>query len=118
MAITKGQIGSKFYNIETAELVDDLPNGFQVYRKRGRSSAQCFLYYPKGQTIKECFFPLSPTDSEKYLPTKNEGQKVKIEFTDRDRDRIKRHAWRENMSMAAFLLMLVDRYEAEHKDRG
>ena len=47
MAVTKGQIGSKHYNIETADLVDTLPNGFLGYRKHGRASTECFLYNPK-----------------------------------------------------------------------
>lgn len=121
MTITKGQIGSKHYNIETAELLETLSNGFSVYRKRGRSNAECFLYYPKGQTVKECFFPLSPKDSEKYLPAPDETDKQvyksgsTIQFSQYDRDRIKRHALNERMSMAQFVLMLVDEYEQRQK---
>lgn len=119
--ITKGQIGSKHYNIETAELLETLPNGFSVYRKRGRSNAECFLYYPKGQTVKECFFPLSPKDAEKYLSPLEQADKgtyrsgATIQLSQYDRDRIKRHALNERMSMAQFILMLVDRYEKEQK---
>ena len=118
MAITKGQIGSKHYNIETADLMESLPNGFQVYRKRGRSSAECFLYNPKGQTIKESFFPLSPKDSEKYMGPISEDKGnyrsgANIQISKHDRDRIKRMAMKEHMSMTQFILMLVDRYEQD-----
>ena len=120
MAVTKGQIGSKHYNIETADLVDTLPNGFLVYRKHGRASTECFLYNPKGQTVEQSFFPLSPKDNEKYLPVPDEKEgkilKTKIEFTVYDRDRIKRLANLERKTMTQFILMLVDRYETEHKD--
>ena len=120
MSITKGQIGSKHYNIETADLVDTLPNGFYVYRKRGRSSAECFLYNPKGQTARECFFPLSPKDSEKYMAPVSEDKGsyrsgANIQISKHDRDRIKRLALNERMSMTQFILMLVDRYEQEQK---
>lgn len=118
----KGQIGSKHYDTETADLMDTLPNGFMVYRKRGRSYGECFLYNPKGKTVKECFFPLSPADSERYMTPLDETDKSNyrsgagIQLSRYDRDRIKRHALRERMSMAQFIIMLVDKYETEHKD--
>ena len=118
----KAQIGSKHYNTETADLLETLPNGFQVYRKRGRSNSECFLFYPKGKTPKECFFPLSPEDSARYLSAPDEADRnvyksgATIRFSAYDRDRIKRLALMEGMSMAQFLLMLVDRYEKEQNE--
>ena len=120
----KGQIGSKHYNTETADLVDTLPNGFLVYRKKGRSSTECFLYNPRGKTVKECFFPLSPKDCEKYLPVPDETDRgiyksgSSVRLSNYDRDRIKRLANLERKTMTQFILMLVDRYEAEKKGRG
>ncbi len=117
----KGQIGTKHYNTETAELIKTLPNGFRIYRKRGRSNSECFLYNPNGKTVKESFFPLSPADSEKYLPALDETDTgvyrsgASVRFSNYDRDRIKRLALLEGMSMASFLLMLVDRYEKEQQ---
>ena len=122
MAVTKGQIGSKHYNIETADLVDTLPNGFMVYRKKGRASAEGFRYYPKGQTVKESFFPLSPKDNEKYLAVPDETDKgnyrsgAAIQISRFDRDRIKRLANLERKTMVQFILMLVDEYERTHNE--
>lgn len=119
----KGQIGSKHYNTETADLVDTLPNGFMVYRKKGRSCTECFLFNPRGKTVKECFFPLSPKDCEKYLPEPDATDKGNyrsgsgIQISRYDRDRIKRLANLERKTMAQFILMLVDEYE-KNTDRG
>ena len=118
----KGQIGSKHYDTETAELIKTLPNGFIIYRKRGRSNSECFLYNPRGKTVKESFFPLSPEDSEKYLPIPDETDKSvyksgsSVRLSNYDRDRIKRLALRNGMSMAQFILMLVDEYERTQID--
>lgn len=118
----KGQIGTKHYDTDTAELLQVLPNGFMVYRKKGRSDGECFLFNPRGTTAKECFFPLSPKDSERYLKKPDEAERsksgTKIEFQKYDRDRIKRLALLEGKSMTQFILMLVDRYEQEQNDRG
>ena len=118
----KGQIGTKHYDTDTAELLQALPNGFYVYRKRGGSNGSCFLYNPRGQTAKECFFPLSPEDSARYLKKPDEAERsksgTKIEFQKYDRDRIKRLALLEGKSMTQFILMLVDRYEQEQNDRA
>lgn len=120
----KGQIGTKHYDTDTAELLQVLPNGFYVYRKKGRSDGECFLFNPRGQTAKECFFPLSPKDSERYLKKPDETEKgnyrsgAGIQLSRYDRDRIKRLALLEGKSMTQFILMLVDRYEQEQNDRG
>ena len=115
----KGRVGSKVYDTDTAELLQVLPNGFMVYRKKGRSDGECFLYNPRGQTAKECFFPLSPKDSERYLTEKEDvvgGATIRMSVS--QRDRIKRLALLEGKSMTQFILMLVDRYEQEQNDRG
>ena len=117
----KGQIGSKHYDTETAELIKTLPNGFIIYRKRGRSNSECFLYNPQGKTIKESFFPLSPEDSARYLPVPDEKDRAvyrsgaSIQLSSYDRDRIKMLATSQGMSMASFILMLVDHYEKEQQ---
>lgn len=111
----KGRIGTKHYDTDTAELLQVLPNGFYVYRKKGRSDSECFLFNPRGQTAKECFFPLSPKDSERYLKTKTEAGSASVKMSMAQRDRIKRLALLEGKSMTQFILMLVDRYEKEQK---
>lgn len=112
------RIGTKIYDTDKAVLVDTTPDGIQVYRKTGRSS-EVFLYNPNGKTGKEMFFDLPEAEAEKYLPEEQTGSKVfgsskTVRFSPDDRNRIKRLADSRSMSMAQFLLMLVDEYERTH----
>ena len=114
----KAQIGTKHYNTETAEFIDTLPDGIQVYKKKGRSS-EFFLFNPEGQTMKQRFFDLPYEEAKKYIPETDSNQKVyrsgaTIQLSPYDRDRIKHLAMKNGMSMAQFLLMLVDEYERTH----
>lgn len=114
------RVGTKLYDTDTAVLVDTTPDGIQVYRKK--NSPQFFLYNPKGKTGPEMFYELPPEDAEKYLSrpdqtrTKVKASGATVLFSPYDRDRIKRLANRQGMSMSQFLLMLVDEYE--NKDRS
>jgi len=112
------RIGTKIYDTDKAVLVDTTPEGIQVYRKTGRSS-EVFLYNPNGKNKHEMFFDLPEEEAEKYLPDVKRGSKVymspyKIQISPDDRNRIKRFADQNEMSMSQFLLMLVDEYERSH----
>ena len=117
------RVGTKIYDTDTAILMDTLPDGIQVYRKK--NSPQYFVYNPNGKSGEEMFFELPPDSIDKYLvipntaQTKVKGSSATVRFSPYDRDRIERLASKQGMSMAQFILMLVDRYEAEHNtDRG
>ena len=109
------RIGTKLYDTDTAVLVDTLEDGIMVYRKK--NSPQFFLYNPNGKTGPEMFFELPPEQAEKYLSIPDDASKRvrgsirKIQFSEYDYHRINLHATRQGMSMASFLLMLVDEYE-------
>lgn len=117
------RIGTKLYDTETAVLVDTTPEGVQIYRKK--NSPQFFAYDPTGKNKHEMFHDLTPEEAVKYLPdpeteSKTITNKAKnIKFSDYNVTRIKRLANSQGLSMAQFILMLVDRYEAEqNKDRS
>ena len=108
------RIGTKVYDTDKAELIETLPDGIQVYRKK--NSPQFFLYNPNGDNKHEMFFELPPEDAEKYLTMTSDKKRVKasgatVLFSPYDRDRIKHLATKNGMSMSQFLLMLVDEYE-------
>ena len=114
----KGRIGTKHYDTEKATLIETLPDGVQVYRKKGRST-EFFLYNPSGTVAREKFFDLPAEQALKYMDV-SEDKRVyqsgaSVRFSNYNLSRIKRHATQNNMSMAAFILMLVDRYEQEQK---
>lgn len=115
------RIGTKIYDTEKAVLVDTLPDGIQVYRKK--NSPLFFIFNPNGKTGREMFFDLPADQVEKYMTIPDEADRkvfqsrADVRFSKYDRDRIKRLANTQGMSMASFLLMLVDRYEAE-QNRG
>lgn len=118
------RIGTKLYDTETAVLVDTTPEGVQIYRKTGRSQ-ECFSYNPAGKNKHEMFHDLTPEESEKYADhSKDDREKVYrsgagIQLARQDVLRIKQIAHSLGMSIPKFILMLVDRYEAEHnKDRS
>ena len=113
------RVGTKLYDTDTAVLIDTTLDGIQVYRKK--NSPQFFLYNPNGKTGPEMFFELPPDQTEKYLcdpdrtRTKVKASGATVLFSPYDRDRIKHLANKQGMSMASFVLMLVDRYEKENK---
>ena len=112
----KGRIGTKHYDTDKATLIDTLPDGIQVYRKKGRST-EFFLYNPQGSVAREKFFDLPAEHAEKYMSVPDDADRkvyrsgVNIQFSKYDRDRIKRLATMRGMSMPQFLLSLVDEYE-------
>ena len=116
----KGRIGTKTYDTDKAELIDTLPDGVQVYRKKGRST-EFFLYNPSGTTARTRFFDLPAADAEKYMTVSPDESRivyksgVYVQFSKYDRDRIKRLANLQGMSMSKFILMLVDEYERNSK---
>lgn len=113
------RIGTKVYDTDKAILVDTTPDGIQVYRKK--NSPQFFIYNPNGDNKHEMFFELPPADAEKYLNLSgDESRTVRytsktIRFSDYDIARIKRLANLQGMSMAQFVIMLVDEYERTHE---
>ena len=111
------RIGTKEYDTEKAILVDTTEDGIEVYRKK--NSPQFFLYNPKGKVAKEMFFELPAEQAVKYLDVSGDktvrNTSKTIKFSDYNIARIRRHATEQNMTMAQFLLMLVDRYEQEQK---
>ena len=116
------RIGTKIYDTDKAVLVDTLDDGVQVYRKK--NSPLFFIYNPNGKTGSQMFFDLPADQVEKYMAIPDEADRKvfrsssTIQFSKYDRDRIKRLANTRGMSMASFLLMLVDEYERTHTDRG
>lgn len=113
----KRRIGSKNYDTDTAELIDTLPDGIQVYRKKGRSR-EFYLYNPNGKIAREMFFDLPPEEAEKYMDN-GTSKRVRdstynIKISEYDRNRIMRLANRLGLSMPKFLLMLVDEYEKKN----
>lgn len=116
----KKRVGTKLYDTDKAVLVDTLTDGIQVYRKK--NSPLFFVYNPHGKTGTEMFFDLPSEQTEKYLSvTGDESRLVSthsktLKFSDYNIARIKRLANRQGMSMAQFVLMLIDRYE--QTDRG
>ena len=114
----KRRIGSKNYDTDTAELIETLPDGIQVYRKKGRSR-EYYLYNPNGKIAREMFFDLPPEEAEKYMENDSASRNVyksnyHITFSEYDRNRIMRLANRLGLSMPKFLLMLVDEYEKKN----
>ena len=110
------RIGTKIYDTDTAILVDTLDDGSQVYRKTGRSQ-DVFIYNPNKH---EMFFDVPEDEAQKYLTEIKTGKNVfgsnsTIRFSSDNRNRIKRFADSQNMSMASFILMLVDRYEKDQQ---
>lgn len=108
-------IGKKSYDIETAELIQTLPDGIQVYRKHGRSAGSpIFMYDPKGKTPREKFFDVPPEDAVMYIPEENDTRKH-IRFSSQDMERIRRLAMSVGMAMNKFIMMLVDEYEKKQR---
>lgn len=115
------RIGTKIYDTDKAVLVDTTPEGIQVYRKTGRSQ-EVFLYNPYGKNKHEMFIDLPDEESEKYINhafddrTKTYRSGAGIQLARQDVLRIKQIAHSLGMSIPKFILMLVDRYEAEHNE--
>lgn len=115
----KKRIGTKIYDTDTAVLVDTTPDGIQVYRKTGRST-EVFIYNPNGKNKHEMFYTLPEDQAQKYLPAVKTGSRVfgssnTVRFSPDDRNRIKLLAEKKGMSMAQFILSLVDEYERSEK---
>ena len=114
----KKRIGTKLYDTDKAVLVDTLPDGIQVYKKK--NSPQFFLYNPFGENKHEMFFDLPADQAVKYLPEQELSTVVyaspkTVRFSPFDQDRIQRLATAQGMSMSKFLLSLVDEYERNHQ---
>lgn len=117
------RVGTKIYDTDTAILLETRDDGIQIYRKK--NSPQFFIYNPNGQTGPEMFAEL-PLDmvndyidfSEVTASKKVKESTKKILFSEYDSARIKIFADRLGLSMSKFLVMLVDRYEQENKDRS
>jgi len=107
------RIGTKIYDTDKAVLVDTLPDGIQVYRKK--NSPQFFLYNPSGTTGKEMFFELPADQAAKYMPVLESQSKLvtntakTVKFSDYNITRMKRLAG--GIPVSQFLLSLVDEYE-------
>ena len=114
----KGRIGTKHYDTDKATLIDTLDDGVQVYRKTGRST-EFYLYNPSGTTAKTRFFDLPAEQAVQYLSESDDKRVYKsgasVRFSNYELSRIQRYATMNGLSMAAFLLMLVDEYERNHK---
>lgn len=112
------RIGTKLYDTDKAVLVDTLQEGVQVYMKKGFRQ-DFFLYNPSASNKHEMFIDLPKEQSEKYLKYLPEektgsiahGSNNIVRFSPDNRNRIKRLASARGMSMASFLIMLVDEYE-------
>ena len=111
------RIGTKLYDTDKAVLVDTLPDGIQVYKKK--NSPQFFLYNPSGENKHEMFFELPADQAEKYLPNPDTESKITsnvskaVKFSDYNIARMKRLAG--GMPVAQFILSLVDEYERNHQ---
>ena len=115
----KGRIGTKHYDTDKATLIETLPDGIQVYRKKGRST-EFFLYNPQGSVAREKFFDLPEEQALKLLPENIKSKRAtnksnQIQFTPYDLERIRRHALANGMPMNRFILSLVDEYERTHQ---
>ena len=111
----KGRVGTKNYDTDKAELIDTLPDGIQVYRKKGRST-EFYLYNSQGRTAKEKFFDLPHEQAIKYLPENNKSKKKygrEISLSEYDAERIRQLAYKNGMQVTRFILMLVDKYESD-----
>ena len=115
----KGRIGTKHYDTDKATLIETLPDGIQVYRKKGRST-EFFLYNPQGSVAREKFFDLPAEQAIKYLPKNTASKRAtnksyKIQLTPYEHERISRLALANGMPMNRFILSLVDEYERTHQ---
>lgn len=111
----KGRIGTKHYDTDKATLIETLPDGIQVYRKKGRST-EFFLYNPQGSVAREKFFDLPAEQAEKYIDNPVNDTMVykssaNIRFSQSEKYRINKHAASCGQSARDFLLSLVDEYE-------
>lgn len=114
----KGRVGTKNYNTETAVHIGTLIDGTKVYRKKSRPN-EVFLYKPQGKTAKERFIDLPPEEALKYIPENKLSKSAprngssRIQFRPYDHERIRRLALSKGMAMNNFVMMLVDKYEAD-----
>lgn len=115
----RGRVGTKEYDTEKADLIETLPDGIQVYRKKSVAK-EFFLYNPAGTVARERFFQLPHDQAMKYIPENTKSRITSrngntLRFSPYDLERIRQHAVRLGMPANRFVLMLVDRYEQEQK---
>lgn len=113
-------VNGKSYDLEKSELLETLPDGIQVYRKRGNTAGIVFMYNPKGKTLKEQYFELPPEDQVKYMSENADDFVAKtrtLTFDPQDIVRIKKLALSVGMAMTRFIMMLVDEYEKRQRPR-
>lgn len=107
------RVGTKLYDTDKAVLVKTESDGIQVYRKK--NSPQFFVYNPNGKTGAEMFFEIPPEETGRYLAvkdnTKVRDSYCKIQFSEHDHSRIRVLSTKLGMSMAKFVMMLVNEYE-------
>ena len=113
----KARVGTKNYDTNKSELIDTLPDGIQVYRKKGRST-MFYIYNPQGRTAKEKFFDLPPEQAIQYVSENKQSRMASknsntIRLTPYEHERVKTLALKQGMPMNRFVMMLVDKYEAD-----
>ena len=114
---SSGRPKMKTYDTRRAELIETRPDGIQVYRRKGRGTG-FFLYNPEGTTPREQFFELPNEEAMKYIPENTQSRMATtnsntIRFTPHEHERIKTLAFKQGMPMNRFVMMLVDKYEAD-----
>ena len=114
----KKRIGTKIYDTDKAVLVDTLPDGIQVYRKKGRST-EFFRYDPNAKAPRDMFRDLPADQAVRYLPENTKSKTATnsgntLRFRPYDLERIRQHAARLGIPANRFVMMLVDEYERSH----
>ena len=114
---SSGRPKMKTYDTRRAELIETRPDGIQVYRRKGRGTG-FFLYNPTGATPREQFFELPNEEAMKYIPENTKSKSAphgssQIQFVPYDLERIRTLAFKQGMPMNRFVMMLVDKYEAD-----
>lgn len=115
----RGRVENRTYDTETAVLIKTLPDGTEIYKKKGRAPG-FFRYNPAGETDAKRFRDLTPAEAVKYLPLNTENRAATnnsntVRFKPHDLDRIRVHAACCGLPINQFLMMLVNQYEQEKK---
>lgn len=110
----KKRVGTRLYDTEKSDLIDTLPNGVKVYRKK---NSPLFYFYDETAPNKhEMFRDLTPEQAEKYIPANTKSKTTTnssntIRFSPYNLERIRQHAVRLGIPASKFVMMLVDEYE-------